>query len=234
MPVLVRLVQHLHRLVVAQARKRRLHRFELRNIAPDHLQLRRAILHHALHNVRDVVFGQFHQPVEVHEGNLRLDHPELRQMPPRLRLLRAKRGPEAVHLAQRQRRRLHIKLAALRQVRGIAEVVHGKQRGCAFARGRRQNRRIGADVPVHVKVLGRRAHDLRANAQNGRLPRAAHPQVPPLLQKIHAVFLERDGVRVGLRHALHHLHVFHVQLVARPARACRPAPSRSQSRSTPA
>ena len=87
--------------------------------------------------------------------------------------------------------------------------------------------------PLHVEVLGRRAHDLRANAQNGRLARRAHPQVPPLLQKVHAVFLERDGVRVGLRHALHHLHVFHVQLVAARRALVGTHLSRSQSRSIP-
>ncbi len=166
--------------------------------------------------MRDEVFRQLHQPVQVHVGHLGLDHPELRQVPPRLRLLRAKRRPEAVHLAQRQRRRLNVKLAALRQVRGIAEVVHRKQRRRALARRRRQNRRIGPDISIGVKVFSRRAHDLRANPQNRRLPWATHPQMPPLLQKVDAMILQRDRVRVGLRHALHHLHVFHVQLV--PAR----------------
>ena len=161
-------------------------------------------------------FGEHHQPVQVHVGHLGLDHPELRQVPPRLRLLRPEGRPEAVHLAQRQRRGLDVELAALRQVRGIAKIVHREQSRCAFARRRRQNRRIGPDKSIRIKVFGRRPHDLRANAQDCRLPWATHPQVTPLLQKVDPMLFQRDGVRVRFGHALHHLHVLNVQLI--PAR----------------
>ena len=68
--------------------------------------------------------------------------------------------------------------------------------------------------PLRVEVLRRRAHDLGANAQDGRLPRAADPEVAPLLQKVHAVFFQRDRIRIRLGHALHHLHIFDIELIA--------------------
>ena len=113
-PVFVRLVEHGHGLVVAQPRKRRLHCGQLGHVAPNHLQFRRAVFEHALHNVAEEVLRQLQQPIEIAVRNLRLDHPELGQMPPRLRLLRPERWPETVHLAQRQCRGLDIELAALR------------------------------------------------------------------------------------------------------------------------
>ena len=172
--------------------------------------------------MREEVLRQLQQSVEVAVSNLGLDHPELGQMPPRLRLLRAESGPKAVHLAQRQRGRLNVKLAGLGEKRRVAEVVHRKQRRGALARRRRQNRRVGADEAVLVEVFGRRAHDLRADAQNGRLPRRPHPQMAVLHEEVDAVFLQRDRVGIALRHPLHHFDVLDVQFEAAGRALVRP------------
>ena len=141
-----------------------------------------------LHDRRDEIFRQHHQVVESSVGDLGLHHPELREVPPRLRLLRAKRRPEAVHLAQRHRGRFDVELARLRQVCLLLEVVHRKQRRRAFARRRRQNRRIGQRKATLIEEVARRLDDLRTSAQYGGLPRRAHPQVPVLHQEVDAVF----------------------------------------------
>ncbi len=213
-PLLMRLVEHLRGFVVAQAREGRQDALQLFRIAPDDLQLGRAILEHALHDVRDEVLGQFHQAVEIAVGNFRLDHPELGEVAAGLRFFGAEGRPEAVDLAQRQRGRLDIELARLGEKRGIAEVVDREEGRGALAGCGRQDGRIGADESVAVEVLLRRAHDLGANAQNGRLARRAHPQVAALHEEIDAVFFGRDGIRVGLRHALDDLDIFDIEFKA--------------------
>jgi hypothetical protein len=58
----------------------------------------------ALHDAGDEILGEVHVAGEVEERDLRLHHPELRQMAARLRLLGAKGRAEAVHLAERHAR----------------------------------------------------------------------------------------------------------------------------------
>ncbi len=106
---LVGLVEHRGRFVVAKARERRQDGLEFFGIAADDVQLGRAILEHALHDVGDEVFGEFHQAVEIAVGDFGLDHPELGEMAAGLRFFCAEGGPEAVDLAQRERRGLQYK-----------------------------------------------------------------------------------------------------------------------------
>src|ERR1035441_4551639 len=64
----------------------------------------------------DELLGQVQEAVDLEERDLRLDHPELAQVPPRLGFLGAERGPEAVDFSESRGRRLEIELAGLRQV----------------------------------------------------------------------------------------------------------------------
>ena len=160
------IVEHAYRLVVADSRKGRLHRLELGSIAPDHLQVQGPSAQHALHQKAQKLLRQRHQIIQRGIGHLRLHHPELRQVAPRLRLLGAKGGPERIHLAQRHRCAFDIQLAALREVRLVPEVLDGKQRAGSFAGGRSENRRVGKDKAVIVEKIPRRLDDFSANAQN--------------------------------------------------------------------
>ena len=77
-----------------------------------------------------------------------------------------------------------------------------------------KNRRIGQREAALVEKIAHRLDDLRAHPQNRRLPLRAHPQMPMLHQEFGAMLFRRDGIGIGLRHALHDLHVRHVEFVA--------------------
>ena len=64
--------------------------------------------------VHDELLGELDSALELQEGDLRLDHPELGQVAARLRLLGAEGRAEAVDLAERRPRRLDVELARLR------------------------------------------------------------------------------------------------------------------------
>ena len=75
--------------------------------------------------------------------HLGLDHPELGEVPARLRLLGAERRAEAIHAAERHRVGLVVQLPALREVRGrVLEVLDREQVGRALAGRRREDRRV--------------------------------------------------------------------------------------------
>ena len=69
--------------------------------------------------------GERHVVLQIEEGHLRLDHPELGQMARRVGVLRAKRRAKGVDLAQRAGKTLDLQLAADRQVRRLAEKILG-------------------------------------------------------------------------------------------------------------
>ena len=134
----VAFLQILHRIVVADARKWRLNLFQLRNVAANRLQIGAPPLQAALHDETDQPLGQIHQVVEFGVGDFRLDHPELGEVAARLRFLRAKCWTERIHLAQRHRRRFDVKLAGLREVCLLVEIIHREKRARAFASRRSQ------------------------------------------------------------------------------------------------
>ncbi len=82
--LLVRGLQHLHRIVVLKPRKRRLDYFQLRYVALELGQFLAPILQHTPDDERDELFGETHHVVQICECDFRLDHPELRQVTARL------------------------------------------------------------------------------------------------------------------------------------------------------
>ena len=85
-------------------------------VAADDLQVGAVILEDALDDVREELFGEVHEAVEVHVGDLGLDHPELGEVAAGLRFFRAEGGAEAVDLAERECGGLDVELAGLREV----------------------------------------------------------------------------------------------------------------------
>ena len=204
------LLQHFDRVVVGDARKWRRDFLQRSDVPLDQPQLPRAIFRHRLHHRAHQSFGQLDHVLEMRVSRLRLEHPEFGQVPPRFRFFRAKRGTKRIDLAQRGRQRFHIKLPGLRQISLLlVNVIHFEKRGGSFARRRSENRRIGQRVTLRVHEIPRRALGFRANAQDRRLPRRANPQMPPVEQKINAMLLQLNRIRLRIGDALHHFDRAH-------------------------
>ena len=151
------LLQILHRIVVAHARERRLDGFELRDVAFEHLQFLAALVEDAADDVNHHLLGHALDLFEIRVRHLRLDHPELREMPARFRFLGAERWPEAVDLAERHGRRFAVKLARLRQVGlVVVEVIDFEERGGSFAGGGSEDGRVDEREAVVIEVIAHR------------------------------------------------------------------------------
>ena len=107
------LLQDFDGFVVGDARKGRLDGFELGDVALERFEFARAIAHHRLHDVADQPFAERHHVFQVRVGGFRLEHPEFGEVAARLRFFRAKRGPEAVDLAERRGRGFDVELARI-------------------------------------------------------------------------------------------------------------------------
>ena len=189
-----RAVQHVHGIAVAQPHERLADLCEPGHIAAEELQISAVIVQNARHQRHDEVLGDDHHVVEVGEGHLRLDHPELGEVPPRFGLLRPKRRPKAVHLAMRHARRLEIELAGLGQIHWLAEVVHFKECGRALAGGRCEDRCVDEHEAVVVEEPPDGVDQRVANLEDHFLPPRSKPQVAMLHQEVGAMSLRRDGV----------------------------------------
>ncbi len=182
------------RLAVCRPRKGRLHRLELRRVPLEALQLLPAPVERPRDERHDEVLGEPAEPLELQEGHLGLDHPELGQVAPGLRLLGPEGRTEAVDLAERRRRGLQIQLPRLREVGLVAEVVRLEERRGPLDGRAGQDRRIDPDVLPLVEEVGDPLLDLRPHAQDRMLLRGAHPEMPLPHQEIDAVLLGRDRV----------------------------------------
>ena len=133
---------------------------------------RRRCVERPTHDVDHQTLSELHHIVERRVRHLGFDHPELRQMAARLRLLGAEGRPEPVHPAERHRVRLVVQLTALREIRrGVFEVLDRKERGRAFARRRREDRRVREDEPATVEEVAHRVDHLVPHAEDCLLPR---------------------------------------------------------------
>ena len=205
------LAENLHRLVVRDARERRLHGFELRRIALEHLQLAAPLVEHARHDGDDEPFGEIDHVVERRVRHFGLDHPELGEMPPRLRFLGAEYRPEVVDAAERHRVGLGVQLAALREEDLlILEIVDREQRRRALARRRREDRRVGEDEAVVVEEVAHGADHFVPHAENRLLTFGPNPEMAAIEQVVDAVFLRRNRI---IGRAAHDLEIRHVELV---------------------
>jgi hypothetical protein len=110
--------------------------------------------------------SEFHHVVESRIGNFGLDHPEFGKMAARFRFLRAKGRTERIHFAQRHRGGFDVKLAGLRKVCLLLEIIHGKQRSRAFAGGGSDDWGIGQSEAAFVEEVACSLDDLRAHSQN--------------------------------------------------------------------
>ena len=162
-------------------------------------------------HVLDELFGELHVVVEIVERDLGFDHPEFDQVAAGLRLLGAKRRPEAVGLAESGGGRLHVELAALREVRLLVEVLGLEERRRTFARARREDGRVGQGEAASVEEITDGCHDLGAHAQDRVLPLRAHPQVTVVHQEVGPVLLRRDRV---VDRGVHDLQILRADFVA--------------------
>src|SRR5580698_8674519 len=163
----------------------------------------------------DEVFGQLEEAIEFEEGYLGLDHPELCEVAAGFGFFGAEGGAEAVDLAEGEGGGFDVELAGLGEVGlVVVEVVHLEELGGAFAGVGGEDRWVGADEAVEVKVLGCGTHDGGADAQDGGLARGADPEVAVLHEEVDAGFFELDGEWGVDRDLLDDVDVFDVELVA--------------------
>ena len=199
------------RVLVAHARKRFLYFRERRRVALEEGELRLALLHHAPDDFDQEVLGERHVVVEVGEGDLGLDHPELREVTAGLRLLGTEGRAETVDLAEGHRAGLHVELAALGEVGLVVEIADLEERRRALAGGGGEDRGIDQREAAAVEVVAAGADHARPDAHDGVLARGAEPEVAVVEQERGAVLLRRDRV---LARFLQHAHVLHGELEA--------------------
>src|SRR5204863_1085298 len=132
---------------------------------------------------------QLLEAVEFEERDLGLDHPELHQVPPRLRLLGAEGRAEAVDAPERRRGRLEVELPRLREERFLAEVVGLEEGGGALARGGGEDRRVDESEVALVEEVAAGLLDLAADFQHGVLLRGAQPEMADVHEERRAVLL---------------------------------------------
>ena len=178
-------------------------------------QLGPAVGQHPFHDKAEQGLRQGQNILQFGKGNLRLQHPEFRQVPPGLGFFRPKGRSETIDLPQGQGRRLQIQLAALGQIGlAVAEIVRFKQGGGPFAGGGGKDRRIHQDKPALPEKIPAGPDDFVPNPQDRLLPGAADPQMAVVQEKIHPMLLVGDGVFLGDGQRLHR-----TQIQFKPARS---------------
>ena len=191
----------------------------------------RAVVQHIADDVLDHSLGVVHIAVQVAEGHLRLDHPELRSVAGGKALLGAEGGAKGVHLAKGHRHGLGFQLAGNGQVdrlfKEVLAVIHSAvlglghivqvQRGhaehlaCTLAVGGGDQRRVGVDKAVLLKELVDGVGSHAAHAESGVEGVGAGTQGGHGAQILHAHLLFLQGVLVGGAVA-QDLHALGVQL----------------------
>src|SRR5256712_4243986 len=150
----------------------------------------------------DDVLRQVEKIRELRVRPLRLHHPELGEVPARLRLLGAEGRSEAIDAAKRHRRRLQVELSGLAQVRLLVEVIGLEQRGRALAGRRCQDRRVDQHEVALMEEIADRLGDLAPEPQECMLLRGAQPEVAVVEEKVGAVLLRAD--RIVVRQLVNH------------------------------
>mmetsp|Transcript_60942 Transcript_60942/g.196362 ORF Transcript_60942/g.196362 Transcript_60942/m.196362 type:complete len:427 (-) Transcript_60942:147-1427(-) len=89
----------------------------------EELQILVVVLHGVLHAILQVVLRTIHVVLEIGKGQLRLNHPELGQVPGGVRVLRPETGAKGVDIREGAAVGLHSKLAADGHVGGLGEEI---------------------------------------------------------------------------------------------------------------
>ena len=170
------------------------------------------MLQHPEHHEAHQGLRQFHDVFQGIKGRLGLHHPELRQVAPGLGFFGPKGGAEAIHPAQGHGRSLQIELAALGQV-GLApvQIVRLKEAGGALAGRGGEDGGVYQHEAAVVEEVPAGPADFVPDSQNGLLPGGPQPQVAPVHEEGHPVFLGGDGI---FRGDLDGDHPGHFQLIA--------------------
>ena len=180
-----------------------------------------ALRQHVAEDALEKRLGQVHVVGQLEERHLRLDHPELGQVPRGVGVLGAKRRAEGVDLAQRAGEDFGFKLSADGEERRAVEEVLGEvdvaqsgfasgqlvelERGDlehlarAFAVAGGDDRRVDVEKAVLLKELVDRAADLVAHAGNCAKRVGARAEVGDRAQELEGVplLLKRIGFGVG-------------------------------------
>jgi hypothetical protein len=191
----------------------------------------RAVVQHIADDVLDHGLGVVHVAVQVAEGHLRLDHPELRGVAGGKALLRAEGGAKGVHLAKGHGHSLGLQLAGNGQVdrlfKEVLAVIHSAvlglgqivqiQRGHAehlagtLAVGSGDQRRVGVDKAVLLEELVDGVGSHAAHTESSVEGVGSGAQGGHGAQILHAHLLFLQGVLVGGAVA-QDLHALGVQL----------------------
>ena len=163
-------------------------------------------------------FGEVGIDVQVREGRLRLDHPELGQMPAGVRILGTERRSERVDLREGQAVGLDIQLPGDGEKRLAPEEILGEIRvarrvtreACqvqsadteelagTLGVGRGDDRRVDPKVAVRVEELVHGPGEAVAHPSDCSERVGPWPQVGHLPEKLEAVSLGRDRIRVRI------------------------------------
>ena len=183
------------------------------------LQIFLAIGQHVAADALQESLGERHVVVELEERGLRLDHPELGQVPRRVRILRAERRAERVDLAERGRVDLAFELARhgekrrpLEKILRVVDIAllvprrlgridrrHAKHRAGPFAIAGRDDRRVQVQKSFLLEEVVNRPANAIPHARHRAERIRPRPQVGPLAQLLERMplLLQRILFRIG-------------------------------------
>ena len=147
-----------------------------------------------LNDGAEKVFGQVHIAFEIHIGDFRFNHPELREVAPSLGLFGPEGRPEAIGLAKSHRSRFLIELAGLAEISRRIKIGGAKKSTGALGRVGCENRRVDQNEVSIIKIVANRLNQGMANADDQMLAFGAQPEVTVIHQKCVTVSLFGDGV----------------------------------------
>ena len=136
--------------------------------------------------MRDQSLFHFHQTIQIAEGDLRFEHPELGEVAARLRFFRAEGRTEAIDFPKCENVGFVVELSCLREI-GLAfvKVFRFEKCGCPFGRSGREDRRIEIEKAMAIQVFAHRRHDLDTHFQDRPLALHADPQVTVVEREVH-------------------------------------------------
>ena len=164
------------------------------------------------------ILGELRVVVDVRERDLRLDHPELAEMPPRVRVLGAERRAERVDLAERHAIGLDVELARHGEPRFLAEEVlvevdlavgragqvveierrYAEHLAGALGIGRRDDRRVDPEEAARIEEPMHGHRERVTHARGGADDVGAHAEMRDLAQVLHRVALRLHRIMIRI------------------------------------